>query len=575
MGSSQSSLKCSICLDVLTDPLSTPCGHNFCKVCLSTYWDGSVVIRCPLCQQVFSKRPELKINVLLRDLLRSSQSSTEGTRETASRSSPTQGVQCGVCGKLGRRCVAVSSCLHCEESYCYEHLQPHKNDPQLQLHELLGPVSHLQARVCKRHALPLDLVCHDDRMAVCVMCMNSEHQEHTCVPLKNRLKQKKAQVEQELTDVQQKIQERKAMVERFTETESISEANTASDVADVVKLLELLQQLLKLNQAALVAALVLLQAKNKGRCEDMKKKLSSELGKLESRQRKLEGLSQAVDGLQLLQSWGSLGAAPHTEDWSHISPFSDAAVGTARSAVNKMLLEVLAVVKNGVTALGAKELRRVQQYAVEVTLDPATAHRVLRVSDDGKEVCNGGVPQSLPDNPERFDTVLGVLAKQGFSSGAFYFEVLVEDKTSWDIGIAVQTVDRKGLSTVSLSNGFAVLMMRDHTLTACDRPPVVVKLPDKPQKIGVFVDIEEGEVGFYDVTNRTHIYSFINNRFPQVRLHPYLNTCVHESTNAAKMVITPVTCVSQNQSASGAESDSDSDSDSDLDLDLDELLSSS
>lgn len=60
---------------------------------------------------------------------------------------------------------------------------------------------------------------------------------------------------------------------------------------------------------------------------------------------------------------------------------------------------------------------------VDVTLDSDTANSVLVVSDDGKQVRYGGLPQKLPDNPERFDPLLGVLGKEGYSSGAFYFEV--------------------------------------------------------------------------------------------------------------------------------------------------------
>ncbi|CAM4683993.1 unnamed protein product [Lepidochelys kempii] len=43
---------CSICLDVLKDPLCIECGHNFCRGCLSTHWSqiSAQGHRCPDCR---------------------------------------------------------------------------------------------------------------------------------------------------------------------------------------------------------------------------------------------------------------------------------------------------------------------------------------------------------------------------------------------------------------------------------------------------------------------------------------------------------------------------------------------
>lgn len=347
-------------------------------------------------------------------------------------------------------------------------------------------------------------------------------------------------MKKELADVQEKIKDMNEMLKNFTDADEISKKNTETDIDDIMKIFSILQRVVKMNESGLVTALMLLQKKAKMRSDSMKEKLKTQIKHLEGRRADLDQVSQAVDGLHLLQSWNSMGASPDTEDWSQISTFSDAAVGTVRSAINKLIMELATVVKLEMKALSTKEIKRIQQYAVDVKLDCDTANNVLVVSKDGKQVTNGGRPQSMPDNPERFDTLLGVLGKEGFSSGAFYFEVQVEGKASWDIGVALESVDRKGHADVCLSNGYAVLMLRDDVLKACDRPPVQIELPRKPKKIGVFVDYEEGEVGFYDVTHEAHIYSFTNCKFPQVRLHPYLNPCIHESNNTAQMVITPV-----------------------------------
>ncbi|CAL8389331.1 unnamed protein product [Boreogadus saida] len=39
---SEENFTCSICLDVFSSPVSTPCGHNFCRTCITKFWDGSI-----------------------------------------------------------------------------------------------------------------------------------------------------------------------------------------------------------------------------------------------------------------------------------------------------------------------------------------------------------------------------------------------------------------------------------------------------------------------------------------------------------------------------------------------------
>ncbi|XP_044198511.1 E3 ubiquitin-protein ligase TRIM11-like [Thunnus albacares] len=536
--SHQSSFKCSICLDDFTDPVSTPCGHNFCKVCINTYWDSTDIIQCPLCQQDFKKKLQLSVNVLLRELIEQKQTNIQNVPEKETK---TQDIFCDVCPGE-KKVTAVKSCLHCENSLCSEHLKPHQDDAELKTHELLDPVSKLKERVCKQHKTPLELVCHQDLTCVCLLCIKSNHQDHKCVPLKNRLRKKKAHVDKELAEVQQEINNRKKLVVKVEKSGEISEKNTRTDIEDTLRIFTHLQQVIKLNEAAVVACLTLLQRKAENRSESIKEKLQEEISELEERKSELEQLSQIGDDLHLLQSLHSLCEPPNTNDWSEISAYSDSAVATVRCAINKTLMELHITVNDEMKALVTKEIKRIQKYAVDVTLDSNTANSLLIVSNDGKQVRNGGIPQKLPDNPERFDTLLGVLGKEGYSSGSFYFEVQVEGKAGWDIGVALETVERKQRSDVCLRQGYAVLMLRDEkTLKACDKPQVEINLPKKLKKVGVFVDHEEGEVFFYDVSNMAHIYSFPRCRFPKKKLHPYFNPCTqHEGNNSAPMVITPV-----------------------------------
>ena len=59
---------CSICLDVFTNPVSIPCGHNFCVGCIRGYWRTSVLYQCPMCKKTFYKQPDTSINTVLREI---------------------------------------------------------------------------------------------------------------------------------------------------------------------------------------------------------------------------------------------------------------------------------------------------------------------------------------------------------------------------------------------------------------------------------------------------------------------------------------------------------------------------
>ncbi|XP_048023537.1 zinc-binding protein A33-like isoform X1 [Megalobrama amblycephala] len=187
------------------------------------------------------------------------------------------------------------------------------------------------------------------------------------------------------------------------------------------------------------------------------------------------------------------------------------------------------------------DLKRIQQYAVDVTLDPDTAHPSLILSDDGKQVRHGDIRQKLPDKPERFNYTVSVLGKEGFSSGKFYFEVQVKGKTKWELGVARESINRKGQIILTPSNGFWTVWLRnENEYAALSGTPVPLPLSVKPQRVGVFVDYEEGLVSFYDVESSSHIYSFTGQSFTG-KLYPYFCPDLNDKgKNSVPLIITPV-----------------------------------
>lgn len=161
-------LQCSICQDVFTDPVTTPCGHNFCSTCLKKWWNSSQKCKCPLCKENFPKRPDLKINITLRELAENFKSKKPK-------------VFCDTCAE--KKVKALKSCLVCQTSYCETHLEPHLKVASLSKHKLIDPVENLESYICRKHERPLELFCRDDQMCVCLSCTQKDHNTHNTVPI--------------------------------------------------------------------------------------------------------------------------------------------------------------------------------------------------------------------------------------------------------------------------------------------------------------------------------------------------------------------------------------------------------
>ncbi|XP_030635158.1 butyrophilin subfamily 1 member A1-like [Chanos chanos] len=181
-----------------------------------------------------------------------------------------------------------------------------------------------------------------------------------------------------------------------------------------------------------------------------------------------------------------------------------------------------------------------RKYAKDVTLDPDTANPNLIVSDDEKQVKFGQRKQDLPDNPRRFN-MFYTLGKEGFSSGRFYYEVQVNGKTEWALGVATKSVDRRSDNKPRPEKGYWILSMRDgKEYKPLVDPRVLLSLKRKPQKVGVFVDYEEGVVSFYDVETKSHICSFTDQSFTE-EIYPYFSPGIsYQVINSAPLIITTV-----------------------------------
>ncbi|XP_041876237.1 butyrophilin subfamily 3 member A1-like isoform X3 [Corvus kubaryi] len=164
-----------------------------------------------------------------------------------------------------------------------------------------------------------------------------------------------------------------------------------------------------------------------------------------------------------------------------------------------------------------RELSEVESYkgkhrgddGGDVTLDADTAHPRLEISADGQKVKDTGVIRHVPSNEKRFDSHLFVLAKEGYTSGKHYWEVSVGTRRIWALGIARESVTRKGTLTLCPQNGFWVIACADgQDYWAYTNPWTRLIVTGNLSKIGVFLDIPAKQVSFYDVCKARALYTF-------------------------------------------------------------------
>nr|XP_042093161.1 butyrophilin subfamily 1 member A1-like isoform X3 [Ovis aries] len=157
--------------------------------------------------------------------------------------------------------------------------------------------------------------------------------------------------------------------------------------------------------------------------------------------------------------------------------------------------------------------RKEEFQTVKLTLDAATAHPALFLSEEGRIVTWQEPCQELPSSPERFVSIPCVLGQLYVSSGRYFWEVEVQDAHSWDLGVCRNNVARTGRVTMSPQNGFRVIRLYDGEYWGLTSPETSLTLKEKPCRVGVFLDYEAGDVSFYNMTDESHIYTFSKQAF--------------------------------------------------------------
>lgn len=551
---SEEQFLCPICLDVFTRPVSTPCGHNFCMSCISSYWNGAPVCQCPVCKEAFERRPDLKVNTFISGLA-SQFMSLQVTDVNIWRPDQQQAgcggaVLCDICTDTQQE--AVKSCLECLTSYCDVHLEPHHRAAGLKRHTLVAPLASLEDRICKEHTRLLMLFCRNDKALLCDVCASLRHVNHDIIPVQRAYTEMKGLLGHTEAKVKQMIQERLQKVRAMKESVKQSETETKDVIANSTQDLAALVSEIWESQTELVKVMEEKQKAAEEQADGFIGSMEREIAELQRTTMKLGELKQTEDQFCFLQSFPNTSLLPHTMDLStfssnrhmeihHIRRSLSETVSKLRMLLSKMNAKIKTF-SGGTDVSNEAALRYMQRYEVNVMLDPDTAHPLLTLSDDMKQVrynMGSGLWGNQILSPNMFTAHLAVLGQRGFSSRRFYFEVFVGGKTEWCLGVATASVQKRGALVRSPHCGLWAIWFLEDKFETFSSPNVPVHL-GKVVRVGVFVDYDGGQICFYDVQTATLIYSFTECSFTE-EVYPYFNPCDNEyGSNLDPMIIVPV-----------------------------------
>ncbi|XP_074544343.1 tripartite motif-containing protein 16-like protein [Halichoeres trimaculatus] len=484
-------ISCPICLDLLKDPVTVPCGHSYCKSCIETHWDGEGrrrVYSCPQCRKTFKPRPVLEKNTMLADLV-------EELKKTGLQAAPAdpcyagpEDVACDLC--TGRKLKACKSCLQCLASYCDKHLQPQHGFPVFEKHNLMEPSKKLQ------------------------------------------------EIKWSQANIQQRIQDREKDVELLQQELEAINGSADKAVEHSEKMFTELIRLVEKRRSDVKQQLRSQQQTEVSGVKELQEKLEQEITELKRKDAELHKLSHTQDHVHFLRDYPSLSAlSPSTHSSSiktrPLTYFEDVtkAVSGTRDKLQDALTEGWTNISHTLTEgdvllpqpepepePGPEPKTRAEflKYSQDITLDPNTANTLVLLSEENRKATFTDKHQPYPDHPDRFEKHFQVLSRESLT-GRCYWEV---EWTGKDVMVAVsyKNISRAGRSYECAfgrnNKSWGFFCSRNRYNFWYNNVNTPVRVP-RPPRVGVYLDHRAGILSFYSVSETMTLLYRVQTTFTQ------------------------------------------------------------
>ncbi|XP_063147437.1 zinc finger protein RFP-like [Candoia aspera] len=465
----QREITCSICLNYFKEPVSIDCGHNFCQSCIAQCWGSSddENTSCPQCRRWSRKR------------------SFRPNRE------------------LGN-VVEVAKRLRLETA-----------------------ASLAGQRLCEKHQEPLKLFCEEDETPVCVICRESRvHKAHPMLPIEEAAQDYKKKVANHVKALKERRKELKESKEDLECRSQADQDDVQTEKQKVESAFNQIHEFLDKIEQYLIIMLKKIDKEIVQKRDEEATKLSEETDRIDALINEVEEkcqqpASEFLQDIRTILNRCKNGQLPRLVNVSSSPTGLEKQLGhfSLKNVVIKEALEKCQVIMNSELAkAGSMET---SAKKASITLDPSTAHPLCVVSEEKRSVRRGDVAQPLPNNPERFDATLILLGCERFTSGIHYWEVEVGDGQDWALGVARESVERKGPVVCCPERGIWALGLCGNEYKAFTSSETQLTLSDAPEKIQVFVHYERGWVAFFDADYMSLIFIFRSVKFHGEVIYPF------------------------------------------------------
>uniref|UniRef100_A0A1B8Y2J0 Uncharacterized protein n=1 Tax=Xenopus tropicalis TaxID=8364 RepID=A0A1B8Y2J0_XENTR len=533
-------LSCSICLSIYTDPVSLPCGHNFCRGCiggvLSTQ-EGSGAYSCPECRAEYQERPALPRNRALGNIAERFRPTETETGET--------GIFCTYC--LLSPVPAAKSCLLCEASLCDTHLRGHCQSAE---HVLTEPTASFMGRKCSVHHKVLEYHCCEDSACICASCcLAGGHRGHRVELLSEASEKKKEKLRKVLEKLSPEREETERGAQRLQERRREVAEVAAGETERVTALFRGIREELEALEKRLLSDISRQKEELSLTLTELIQQLEIKKDELSRKIRHIEELCNMADPLTVLQEqWESHGAAfcgaegadtegregtegadtesrerEGTEGADTEGREREGTEGADTEGREREGIKIPAVVELDVGRISETLLTGLAgivtgvegrwiygQEATELVLDINTAGNDVSVSGDGKSASYSHTDQRRPQTPERFQ-VSQALSTRSFPSGRHYWEVEVSESGSWGVGVAYPSIERGGDQSLIGNNNKSWCLYRGNNNYTVRHDRKDTQLPHAPscRRIRISLDYEAGRLSFYELSEPIrHLHTF-------------------------------------------------------------------